>query len=92
MQLKMTSLLSKADDLTSENESEEEDTRCYSDVSSEGPSDVKSSKHPRLATASNSVESEEEGAVTSVQSSSSQGWGETKKVDAGNDIEKGRKQ
>lgn len=90
MQLKMTSLLSKADDLTSENESEEEDTRCYSDVSSEGPSDVKSSKHPRLA--SNSVESEEEGAVTSVQSSSSQGGGETKKVDAGNDIEKGRKQ
>lgn len=83
MQLKMTSLLSKADDLTSENESEEEDTRCYSDVSSEGPSDV---------TASNSVESEEEGAVTSVQSSSSQGGGETKKVDAGNDIEKGRKQ
>lgn len=66
MQSKMTSLLSKADDLTSENESEEEDTRCYGDVSSDGPSDVKSSKHPRLATASNSVEREEEGTVTSV--------------------------
>lgn len=88
----MTSLSCKADDLNLANESEEEDTGCYSDVSSEGPSVVKSSKKPRLATTSSSVESDEEGtAVTSVQSSSSQSGAEPKQVDAEKDINKGKK-
>lgn len=82
----------KADDLNSANESEEENTGFYSDVSSEDSSDVKSSKQPRLVMASSSVESEEEGNVISVQSSSSQGGAEPKKVDAGQDVKKGKKQ
>ena len=88
----MTSLSSEADDLNSANESEEENTGFYSDVSSEDSSDVKSSKQPRLVMASRSVESEEEGNVISVQSSSSQGGAEPKKVDAGQDVKKGKKQ
>ena len=88
----MTSLSCKANDLNSENESEDDDTGCYSDVSSEGPSVVKSSKKPCLETTSSSVESDEEGtAVTSVQSSSSQSGAEPKQVDAEKDISKGKK-
>ena len=87
-----TSLSNKADDLNSANESEKENTGFYSDVSSEDSSDVKSSKQPCLVMASSSVESEEEGNVISVQSSSSQGGAEPKKVDAGQDVKKGKKQ
>ena len=87
----MTSVSSRASDLNS-SESEEDDIGCQSDVSSEGRSDVKSSKQSRLATASSNVESSEEDTVTSVQTSSSRGGTGPKKVDTGEDIKQVKKQ